>query len=503
MFVGVVVVAALVNRLSPMHRPRLRRALVLFALTVTAWAGSCALATAHQDAWSGYFQITSEITRLLVVINLAGLLVFLVLLPRVGLVLPVIAGELMAAFGYVMATMGTLAKHDIDLTGAFATGAVVSAVLAISLQTTLGNILGGVALQLDGSIHEGDWIQLENGKQGKVRAIRWRHTLVETRDWATIVVPNAALLGNNITLLGTREGRKTPARMWVYFNVDFRYPPTRVIQVVTDAVVGSPIENVSSDPLPNCVCIDFAKDNRDSFAYYALRYWIKDLATDDGTNSRVRARIYAALRRAEIPLAIPAQMQIMELHNESHAARHAKREAETHFAAIKTVNLLRALDEPELRTLADGLLHAPFAAGEIMTRQGATAHWLYIMTSGRAEIRANVDPDGDGPAKSLTRVVATLTAPDFFGEMGLMTGEPRSADVFAVTDVDCFRLGKATFERVLIARPEIAVELAHNMAARRVELIAAREGLDEAARKVREATEHERILGGIKGFFGL
>ncbi len=138
-----------------------------------------------------------------------------------------------------------------------------------------------------------------------------------------------------------------------------------------------------------------------------------------------------------------------------------------------------------------------------MTRQGATAHWLYIMTAGRAEIRANVDPDGDGPAKAITRVVATLNAPDFFGEMGLMTGEPRSADVFAVTDVDCFRLGRATFERVLLARPEIAVELSHNIAARRVELFMAREGLDEAARQVRIESERERILGGIKSFFGL
>ena len=52
-------------------------------------------------------------------------------------------------------------------------------------------------------------------------------------------------------------------------------------------------------------------------------------------------------------------------------------------------------------------------------------------------------------------MVATLTAPDFFGEMGLMTGEPRKADVVAKTDVECFRLPQATFETVLTGRPEI------------------------------------------------
>jgi CRP-like cAMP-binding protein len=99
--------------------------------------------------------------------------------------------------------------------------------------------------------------------------------------------------------------------------------------------------------------------------------------------------------------------------------------------------------------------------------------------------------------------VTTLHAPDVFGEMGLMTGEARSADVVATSDVDCYRLGKETFERVLLARPEIAQELSEKLAARRVELIAVRDGLDARARTARESMERDRILGGIKSFFGL
>ena len=105
--------------------------------------------------------------------------------------------------------------------------------------------IGGQSVVGDVVVHEGDWIQLENGKQGRVRAIRWRHTVVETRDWSTIVVPNALLLQNNITILGWRDGAPAPQRMWVYFNVDFRFAPHQVIQVVTDALLNSPIENVA------------------------------------------------------------------------------------------------------------------------------------------------------------------------------------------------------------------------------------------------------------------
>jgi CRP-like cAMP-binding protein len=87
--------------------------------------------------------------------------------------------------------------------------------------------------------------------------------------------------------------------------------------------------------------------------------------------------------------------------------------------------------------------------------------------------------------------------------MGLMTGEPRTADVIATSDVECFRLGKGPFQQVLLQRPEIVDELSRKLAARRVELMAVREGLDAATMKAREASERDRILGGIKSFFGL
>jgi len=493
---GLVIVAALVNAVRPAHRSRLRRAITLLILYGIALGGAYAFRAADQPEWSKGFFIGADVMRAFTLATLAALFTFSVLLPGVGVVLPMIASDLIVGIGYIVATFAILSHHGVNPTGALVSGAVVSAVLAISLQSTLGNIMGGVALQLDGSIHEGDWIQLENGKQGKVRAIRWRHTIIETRDWSTIVVPNAALLAGNITILGKRDGQSTPQRMWVWFNVDFRFPPTRIIQVVTDAILDAPIENVASDPRPNCVCMDFNRDGKESFATYAVRYWILDLAPDDPTNSRVRARIYTALRRAGIPLAVPAHTAFVELKDEQRTAKRDDRQLEERLTALETVHLFKAFKPDELRTLAAGMSHMIYTAGERITRQGAVAHWLYVMTSGTADIRVATH-DGE------QAIVAHLKAPDFFGEMGLMTGEPRTADVIATSDVDCFRLGKASFQQVLLQRPEIVGELSDKLAARRVELMAVREGLDAAAMKAREASERDRILGSIKSFFGL
>jgi CRP-like cAMP-binding protein len=290
--------------------------------------------------------------------------------------------------------------------------------------------------------------------------------------------------------------------MWVWFNVDYRFAPSRVVKVVTEALHASSIENVADDPKPGVVCMDFTKDMRESLATYAVRYWIKDLATDDPTSSRVRERIYAALQRAQIPLAVPAHTAFVELKDEARTARRLERQLDERFAALKTVHLFRTLTDDELRTLAAGMSHVMYAAGEVITRQGATAHWLYVMTSGSAEIRARSDPDGSGGPQQRI-IVAQLTAPDFFGEMSLMTGEPRSADVVATSDVDCFRLGRETFKTVLLGRPEIATELSDKLATRRVELMAAREGLDVHGKRERQASERERILRGIRSFFAL
>jgi CRP-like cAMP-binding protein/small-conductance mechanosensitive channel len=503
LFGGVVVTAATVNALAPSQRGRLRRVVFLYAVYVAFVALHHALDMASAPKWSGRALVAAELLEAMTLVNVLGTLGFAVALPRLRIGFPMIASDLMVGVGYLLATLSVLTDHGLNPTGLLATSAVVSAVLAISLQSTLGNILGGVALQLDGSIHEGDWIQLENGRQGRVRAIRWRHTVVETRDWATIIVPNVQLLGSSIMILGKREGRDVPQRAWVWFNVDYRFPPTRVIEVVSEALLGAPIEGVASTPPLSVVCMDFTKEMRESFATYAVRYGLTDLATEDPTSSRVRARIYTALRRASIPLAVPARTSFVEIQNERRVSNREARKTQARLEALRTVSLFRHLTEQELATLATGMTHMIYTAGEVITRQGATAHWLYVLTNGTVEVRAHVDPDGEGPLPSRTKVVATLKAPDFFGEMGLMTGEPRAADVCATTDVDCFRLGKATFERVLLLRPTIANELSEHMATRRIELLAVRDGLDPETRQSRQASEQDRILLGIKGFFGL
>ena len=492
---SVLLTAFLVNRFAPRKRLHIRRLVVLGLLYLLGIAVTTVLSALGQNGVGETTRVIAELLGELSVINVGAVVLFDLVLLRIGIDPAVIVTDLVIGAGYLVAFISTLNRSGVDLSKIAATSAVVTGVLAIGMQATLGNIIGGVALQLDDSIHEGDWIQLENGKQGRVREIRWRHTVVETRDFDTIILPNATLLSASITILGKRDGKNAPHRMWVHFNVDFRYSPAEVVSAVEAALRAAPIEGVAQDPAASCICYDFARAENDSVARYAVRYFLTDLARDDPTSSLVRTRIFTALKRAGFPLAVPATQVFVEEDDVERRERKKQRELEKRLAALEGVEILKPLTKAELTLIAEGLRYAPFAAGETITRQGAVAHWLYIVTSGTAEVRVK----GEG----VERVVAKVEAPGFVGEMGLMTGEPRLATVVAQTPVECYRLDKEGFQKIMAERPEIAGEISAVLAQRKVELQIAREGCDAEGRERRIADARTEMLTTIRRFFAL
>jgi CRP-like cAMP-binding protein len=208
----------------------------------------------------------------------------------------------------------------------------------------------------------------------------------------------------------------------------------------------------------------------------------------------VRERVYSALKRADIPLAIPAAALFLEQEDSVKAERKAARAVQTKLGTLDAIELFRSLEDEERRALAQTARRTPFGRAEVITRQGAQANWLYVLAKGEVEVRVST-PDGD-------RRVAVLSAPSFFGEMALMTGQPREATVVALTEVECLRIDKAGFQGIVQKRPAIAERISEILAARRVELDAAR-GLDAEGRSQRLSHENIRILNGIRQFFGL
>ncbi|EWH10139.1 hypothetical protein DS2_09342 [Catenovulum agarivorans DS-2] len=490
--------SAIVRNCAPGNTRRIRR-VAFFCLSYLFAVAGFQLAIGLELETNTISQTAENLCFLLgwlTIVEVFSILVFKLILPKLGHHLPSLVTELFLGISIVILLIITLKNFDVDTTSIAATSAVITAILAIGLQATLGNVVGGLALQLDRSIRIGDWIELENGKQGRVQEIRWRHTVLETRDWDTLVVPNSSLLAANIIILGKKEGQSRKHRMWVYFAVDFRFNPSFVIGKVEKAIQAPPIiPNMAPFPKPNCICYDFVKEHHNSYAIYAIRYWLTDLQEDDPTNSLVRRRLYAALQRAKIPMAIPAAQIFVEKDNNERRERKARSEIETRIEALKQVEFLNGLTAKEYAQLAKSLQPVLYSKGENIMVQNDNAHWLYIMTEGEVEVWVSV--------RGHKRKVTEMSAPTFYGEMGLMTGEPRSATVVAVSDVKCYRLFRDAFQKILHDRPAMAEEISSILAAREVETQSVKEQLDEESHNERVTQASVHMLDKITSFFGL
>ncbi|MBL8951485.1 MAG: mechanosensitive ion channel family protein [Myxococcaceae bacterium] len=474
---------------AKLQQPRFRSLGFLLVVHLVCWVVAAGSRAFGSDLYKD-LRAPGIVAGAVVLVGSIAAVLFNVLLPRLRVETPRIVQDVLVAIVSVVAGVAVASRAGVNLSGLIATSAVFTAVLGFSLQDVIGNVAGGLALQVDHSISVGDWVKVGD-VTGKVTEIRWRYTALETRNWETVLVPNAVLMKSNVQVIGRRQGQPKYQRRWVYFNVDWRYQPSDVITCAVTAVKNARLERVATEPPPSCVLMEMSE----SYGRYAVRYHLTDLAIDDPTDSEVRTVVYFALQRAGMQLSIPAHAVFLTEDSADRREVKSKRQLQRSVRLLDLLDLFDDLTADEKLKLAEGLKHTPFASGEVMTRQGAEAHWLYVMEEGAASVRV-----AEG---GIEREVATIHAPSFFGEMSLMTGEPRSATVVAVTDTECFRLEKSTFRDVLQARPALAEKLAEVLTRRRAELLAVREGVSAEAKLKQLRGSETDLLEKIRGFFGL
>ncbi|WP_373047819.1 cyclic nucleotide-binding domain-containing protein [Vulgatibacter sp.] len=488
---GLALAIPLIRNLAPPAQRRRVRGMVLLTLAHLALLVAGVLLRGTEPEVHRDLRLASLACAALAAVGILGTLLFSVVLPRLHLALPKILQDVLMAAAGIAALFAVASRVGYDVSGLLTTSAIVTAVIGLALQDTLGNLVAGLAVQSDHSIRIGDWIQVGQ-LAGRVTEIRWRYTAIETRNWETVFVPNGSLVKNQVTVVGRRDGRPVRWRRWVHFNVDFRTGPGDVIRVVESALRSGPIDHVAADPAPNCILLELGE----SYARYAVRYWLTDPAQDDAIDSVVRVRVTFALKRAGIPLSMPAHAVFLTEESNERKVEKSEADRERRRDALARVDLFRDLTDDDRRRLAADLSYVPFAAGETITRQGAEAHWLYLLVAGEVSVRIRAESGHESE-------VSRLAAGSFFGEMSLLTGARRSATVVALDDAECYRLDKAAFEQVVRDRPQLAESLAEHLARRRMEISAIRENLDRTIEPQKLAAAKLDLLERIRDFFGL
>lgn len=400
---------------------------------------------------------------------------------RVGHSVPKIVRDIVQGLVYALIILFALRQAGVQISSLLVTSALFTAVIGLALQETLGNIISGLTLQVQQPFEVGDWIQFNSDERqiGEVIEINWRATKLLTLDRAEVTVPNGLLAKNS---LATFTKPTVIARRSVYFAAPYSTPPRRVHEAVMAAMKDVP--GVVNDPPPTLVTFKFLEN---ATIQYWLRYFITDFSRRDIADGNVRDRVWYALERAAV--AYPLPLSGLYFHESDSIEDERSREADAIERALKTVPLFDPLDEIERHVLASSMQRRLFAPGEIIVRQGDEGEELYIVQSGTV-----------GVSVSGTEV-ARMSHGNFFGEMSLLTGATRAATVFAVGEVEVYVMGRAVFQRLLTAHPELAEDVSSVLATRQTELEQVK--LSQDAKQKRVAERSSQILGQIRKLFSL
>jgi CRP-like cAMP-binding protein len=303
---------------------------------------------------------------------------------------------------------------------------------------------------------------------------------VITLDDVEVIVPNATLAKAPITNF-TKPF--THSRRSLYVQVPANVPPNKVQRAILEALPGS--FGVLAEPEPSVVTNAFTEGNVE----YWIRFFTDRFDKRDGVDGAARDRIWAAFSRAGIPFASPSRyLHMHDVSLESRAreddARLVKREK-----ALAAVDFLSVLSPEQRRILAMRGREHWYSTGEAIVRQGEASTELYVVQSGEVVVKRS------------DTVLARLGPGQFFGEMALMTGEPRNATVNAVQPAALFEIDSEAMRETLEKTPELAEHISRVIAARQTKL----ETPDAPEAEARDTVERKSslLLGRIRQFFAL
>jgi len=409
------------------------------------------------------------------VVRLLDRVVFDIIIARRSVTAPLLLRQMIGIIGYVLLFGWTIsAIFHTSLTGLLTTGTVLAAVVGLALQDTLGNLFSGIAIHLEDAfdvgdvIHSGEFI-------GVVEGVSWRATRLRCFNNQLVVLPNSQMAKDRIEIFPRTNlnGRV------LAFGVDYHVAPAMVIDVLVDAA--RHVDGVARDMPAFARVAGFA----DSSVTYELKYFSRDYSMRDRIDAEVRKAVWYAFHRNQISFATPVRSYAPYTPPKAQAQVNP----EQMLQRLADVKIFLPLSAEAHQTLAKAARTHSYSKGETIIRHGAAGDSMFVVHEGTVSVRiADDSPMG-------WHEVAQLGAGSVVGEMALLTGEVRAADVAAMTDVIALEISKDALGPILHEHPELAKAISEKVMERR-------DRLDEI-RSVSPEEEEQTILSRIKSYFGI
>ncbi len=432
--------------LGAAHIPRLHALRKLgagFGMVAASSLGIWGLQIAGEpDPWMKWAGLVCTLSIAYLVTRAILLILFdWLLVQRFSVPFPRLARDVIALLVYLLVGAIVLQEAGVKVGALLATSAVLTVIIGLALQETLGTLLAGLTLAWEQRLTTGAWVEIDD-VLGKIEELGWRSLVLETRLGEHIVIPNSSVARSRLRFLGDGTQQvAVPIRLGVAYGV----PPDRVKNILEDVCADLP--HVLNEPKPQIFTTEFA----DSAVVYECRAWTREPWFDPEIRDAVLTRVHAALRRAGMEIPFPQRtLHLAKPREEDDASRC--------LDALSRCEVFRGLASDALRDLADKSAWLRFAPGETIVREGEASTALFVLASGAVEVTHGQES------------VGSLTAGDVLGEIAFLTNKPRTATVRALKASAAVKVDSVALAALLESREELASELAERMAERREEL---------------------------------
>lgn len=439
-----------------MDRPP-RLSLHLFALSLGTWIAGSIFFT--REAWIDHVGAALIFTTALLLWVLVDRLICGAWLAhRRKIHIPIILRQLGGVLVVLVAGSAILKwGYRLELTGLLATSGIAAVILGFAMQDLLANVIAGFSIHMTRAYRVGDWLLLgEKGDRAEVTEINWRSTRLINNDQVSFEIPNSDIVRNRIINLNY----PTPEHgIRLRIGLDYDVPPALAKQALLAAAANA--EGIIESPVPAVFLCEFG----DHSVIYELRVWMRHASLYNTACDEIRTALWYELKRRDIRIPFPIRSLEVRKPNEPGYFADAKARA----AEIVAGKALNCLTIEEARTLVANGMIVLFGPREALVSCGQTGNSMFVILDGGVQV---VGKSGAGSQV----VLARLGAGEYFGEISLLTGEPRNATVCAETDTLVLEIRKKDISPLIEANPALAGRLGELLERRQTERLEALHG---------------------------
>ncbi|MBW2982197.1 mechanosensitive ion channel family protein [Candidatus Woesearchaeota archaeon] len=200
----------------------------------------------------------------------------------------------------VLAFLFILDMWGVQIGALLASLGIAGIAVAFALQTTLGNIFGGISLIIDKTMKVGDIIEVDADTMGYVKEIGLRSTKIRTFNNQMITVPNGKLASSRIQNFVHKD---PSARVVIQFGVAYGSDIDKVKKIVLKEIKQIKVLKKDQEPLVRFI------EMADSALLFKAYFWVESYKDRIPATDEVNERIYKALNKNKINIPYP-QMDV-------------------------------------------------------------------------------------------------------------------------------------------------------------------------------------------------